>query len=98
MKTGDLVIYRGLVNPDLNIKLEADEHRHTMNVWDEEFKLSFWWEPIQTIIEGHVYKFGFSLKNLRENRIECEEQAERNLNIEEMHCATVGIIRDVFKG
>ncbi|QMC04573.1 hypothetical protein HVZ88_25415 (plasmid) [Escherichia coli] len=96
MKTGDLVIFRGLVNPELNIQLEADEYRHTMNVWNEEFKISFWWEPIQTPIEGHIYCFGFNLKNLRENRIECEEEAARHLNIEELHAATVAIIRDVF--
>lgn len=96
MKVGDLVIYRGLVNPELNIQLEADEHRHTMNVWDDKFKLAFWWEPIQTPIEGHIYRFGFSLKNLRNNRIECKEEAARHLNIEQLHAATVAIIRDVW--
>ena len=97
MKTGDLVIYRGLVNPELNIQLEADEYRHTMNVWNEEFKISFWWEPLPAILHGHVYKFGYALRNIRENRIECGSTAERNLNIEELHCATVGIIKDVFE-
>ncbi|HFI7588408.1 TPA: hypothetical protein ACGR60_004428 [Escherichia coli] len=98
MKTGDLVIYKGLVNPDLNIQLEADEYRHTMNVWDEEFKLAFWWEPLPAILDGHVYKFGYTLLNTQKNRIECGSTAGRNLTIEELHCATVGIIRDVFKG
>ena len=96
MKTGDLVIYRGLVNPELNIQLEADEYRHTMNVWNEEFKISFWWFP--ALLEGHVYKFGYTLRNIRENRIECKEEAERHLNIEQLHAATVAIIRDVFRG
>ena len=97
MKTGDLVIYKGLVNPELNIQLAADEYRHTMEVWDDKFKVAFWWEPLPTILEGHVYKFGFSVKNIRENRIECGDTAERNLTIEELHCATVGIINDVFE-
>lgn len=97
MKIGDLVIYKGLVNnPDLNIQLEADEHRHTMKVCDENKEVTFWWEPIPAIIEGHVYKFGFIVKNIRENRIECKEEAARHLNIEQLHCATVAIIRDVF--
>ena len=96
MKTGDLVIYRGLVNPELNIQLEADEYRHTMNVWNEEFKLVFWWESLPAMLEGHVYKFGYTLRNIRENRIECGDTAERNLTIEQLHAATVGIIRDVW--
>lgn len=98
MKTGDMVIYRGLVNPNLDIKIEGDAEHHSMDVWDDKFKLSFWWEPIPAIIEGHVYKFGFSVKNIRENRIECKEEAARHLNIEQLHCATVAIIRDVFRG
>lgn len=98
MRTGDLVTYRGLINPELNIQLEADEHRHTMNVWNKEFKISFWWEPLPALLSGHVYRFGFTLRNIRENRIECEEEAARHLNIEELHAATVAIIRDVFKG
>lgn len=98
MKTGDLVIYRGLVNPGLNIKIEGDAEHHSMDVWDDKFKLSFWWEPLPAMVEGHVYRFGFTLLNNRENRIVCDNTAERNLTIEEMHCATVGIIRDVFRG
>lgn len=98
MKTGDLVIYRGLVNPKLNLGMVAEDNTHKMLIWDEEHELTFWWRPIQTPIEGHIYRFGFSLKNLRNNRIECKEEAARHLNIEQLHCATVGIIRDVFKG
>lgn len=98
MKIGDLVIYKGLVNnPDLNIQLEADEYRHTMNVCDERFKVAFWWESLPAMVEGHVYRFGFNLVNIRENRVECSDTAERNLTIEQLHCATVGIINDVFE-
>ena len=97
MKIGDLVIYKGLVNPDLNIQLEADEYRHTMNVWDERFKVAFWWESLPAMVEGHVYRFGFNLVNIRENRVECSDTAERNLTIEELHGATVKIINDVFE-
>lgn len=97
MKTGDLVIYSGLVNPNLNIGMVEEEATHKMLVWDENKEVTFWWEPIPAIIEGHVYKFGFSLKSLRENRIECKEEAARHLTIEELHCATVGIINDVFE-
>lgn len=96
MKTGDLVIYRGLVNPGLNIQLEADEDRHTMEVWDDKFKVAFWWESLPAILDGHVYLFGYTVLNTQKNRIECSDTAERNLNIEELHCATVGIINDVF--
>lgn len=96
MKTGDLVIYSGLVNPDLNIGMVEEEATHKMLVWDENKEVTFWWEPIPAIIEGHVYRFGFTLKNLRNNKIECEEEAERHLNIEQLHCATVAIIRDVW--
>lgn len=98
MKTGDLVIYKGLVNPDLNIGMVEEEATHKMLVWDENKEVTFWWEPIPAIIEGHVYRFGFNLVNIRENRVECSDTAERNLTIEELHCATVGIIRDVFRG
>lgn len=98
MKTGDLVIFRGLVNPALSIKIEGDAEHHSMDVWDDEFKLAFWWEPLPAILDGHVYRFGFTLLNTQKNRIECGETAERNLTIEELHCATVGIIRDVFRG
>lgn len=98
MKIGDLVIYKGLVNPNLNIGMVEEEATHKMLVWDENKEVTFWWEPIPAIIEGHVYKFGFSVKNIRENRIECKEEAARHLNIEQLHCATVAIIRDVFRG
>ena len=98
MKTSDMVIYRGLVNPNLDIKIEGDTEHHSMDVWNEEFKLSFWWEPLPAVLEGHVYRFGYTLLNTQKNRIECGETAERNLTIEELHCATVGIIRDVFRG
>ena len=96
MKTGDLVIYQGLVNPNLNLGMVAEDNTHKMLIWDEEHELTFWWEPLPAIIEGHVYKFGFTLKNIRENRIECKEEAARHLNIEQLHCATVAIIRDVW--
>lgn len=98
MKTGDLVIYKGLVNPDLNIGMVEEEATHKMLVWDENKEVTFWWEPIPAMVEGHVYRFGFNLVNIRENRVECSDTAERNLTIEELHCATVGIIRDVFRG
>ena len=97
MKTGDLVIYRGLVNPDLNIGMVEEEATHKMLVWDENKEVTFWWEPLPALLAGHVYKFGYTLRNIRENRIECGSTAERNLTIEELHCATVGIIRDVFE-
>ena len=97
MKTGDLVIYRGLVNPELNIGMVEEEATHKMLVWDEEHELVFWWRPLPAILDGHVYRFGYALRNIRENRIEYEDQAERNLTIEELHCATVGIIKDVFE-
>lgn len=97
MKTGDLVIYKGLVNPDLNIGMVEEEATHKMLVWDENKEVTFWWEPIPAMVEGHVYRFGFNLVNIRENRVECSDTAERNLTIEELHCATVGIINDVFE-
>ena len=34
MKTGDLVIFSGLVNPDLNIGLVEEEDTHKMLIWD----------------------------------------------------------------
>lgn len=98
MKTGDLVIYSGLVNPNLNIGMVEEEATHKMLVWDENKEVTFWWESLPAMVEGHVYRFGFNLVNIRENRVECSDTAERNLTIEQLHCATVGIIRDVFRG
>lgn len=94
MKTGDMVIYKGLVDPELNVKLEGGEELHKMHVWDEKQELVFWWEPLPAMIEGRVYRFGYEL--FHNGRLMAKDRAARFLTIEELHGLILVLVRDVF--